>query len=155
MSSRLITPFVNEGLDRLYYDEVDWYTPSLFPDSTHRYHASYIHSSGGRLDVWYPAKMTKFEIKPEIKRLARDICKQLRGDLFMNGKSPKTIAAGVIRYSLLKTGQALETGESGRVESKRKVRNRNIAQALGISRDSVIIGYKDLKIYMEGLQISP
>jgi hypothetical protein len=151
MSSRLITPFVNEGLDRLYYDEVDWYTPSLFPDSTHRYHASYIHSSGGRLDVWYPARMTKFKIKPEIKRLARDICKQLRGDLFMNGKSPKTIAAGVIRYSLLKKP---ETGESGRVESKRKVRNRNIAQALGISRDSVIIGYKDLKIYMEGLQIS-
>ena len=72
----------------------------------------------------------------------------------MNGKSPKTIAAGVIRYSLLKTGEALETGESGRVESKRKVRNRIIAQALGISRDSVIIGYKDLKIYIEGLQIS-
>jgi hypothetical protein len=149
----LLLQFVNEGLDRLYYNEVDWYVPSLFPDSTHMYHASYIRSCGDTRDFWYPAKVTKFEIKPETKRLARDICKQLRGDLFMNAKNPKTIAPGVIRYSLVKTGQALKTGESGRAESKRRVRNRNIAQAFGISRDSVIIAYKDLNIYMKATNI--
>jgi transcription initiation factor TFIIIB Brf1 subunit/transcription initiation factor TFIIB len=94
--------------------------------------------------------MIKFELKPETRSLALDICKQLRGDLFMNGKSPKTVAAGVIRYSLLKTGQALKTRESGRAESVYRVRNKNIAQAIGISRDSVINSYNDLKIYLEG-----
>ena len=104
--------------------------------------------------MWYSVKKIKFETKPETRGLAHDICKQLRGDLFMNGKNPKTVAAGVIRYSLLQTGQALKTRESGRAESVYRVRNKNIADALGISKDSVINAYNDLKIYMEGPRIS-
>lgn len=127
----LLLKFVKEGLDRLCYYEVDWF------------------GQGNRRDVWYSAEKKKFELKPETRTLAQDICKRLRGDLYMNGKNPKILAAGVIRYSLLETGQALRRAESGRYDASRKMKNRDIAEALGISKDSVAIAYKDLKRYID------
>ena len=72
----------------------------------------------------------------------------------MNGRNPKMLAAGVIRYSLLHGGQALGRSESSRTDLGHRVRNRNITDALGISKDSVINAYNDLKIYMDGPRIS-
>lgn len=43
-------------------------------------------ASGSRGDIRDSVKKIRFDVKPETRRLAQHICKQLRGNLFMNGK---------------------------------------------------------------------
>ena len=62
------------------------------------YDEVYRYSRGNKRDAWYSAKKVRFNVKPETtRRLAKDIFKQLRGDLFLNGRDPETLAARIIR----------------------------------------------------------
>jgi transcription initiation factor TFIIIB Brf1 subunit/transcription initiation factor TFIIB len=77
----------------------------------------------------------KREFKPETWAMAERITKNLRGSLLINGKNPKSIAAGIIYTSSIICGD--------------NVTQQELSRNMGVTTETIRKSYKLIKIDMK------